>query len=54
MKPVLVAMTLAAAISVYWVMDELDCWFNPGTDTCVECVDDCLDPADVTGELIKQ
>jgi hypothetical protein len=25
--------------------DEIDCWFNPGTDTCVQCIDDCLEPA---------
>ena len=30
--------------------DEIDCWFNPGTDTCVECVDDCIEPETTTKE----
>lgn len=25
--------------------DEIDCWFNPGTDWCVGCVE-CLEPSD--------
>lgn len=24
--------------------DEIDCWFSPGTDTCVGCGNDCLEP----------
>lgn len=45
MKPVIIAMTLALALSAYWITEELDCLlFSSGTDTCVECIDDCLDP----------
>ena len=24
--------------------DEIDCWLSPGTDACVQCIDDCLEP----------
>ncbi len=24
--------------------DEIDCWINPGTDLCLGCTDDCLEP----------
>lgn len=45
MKPIIIAMTLAAALSAYWITEELDCLlFSAGTDTCVQCEDDCLDP----------
>lgn len=23
---------------------EIDCWLSPGTDICVGCTDDCLEP----------
>ena len=45
MTPVLLAMTLAAALSIHWVADQWDCLFvSAGTDTCVGCTDDCLEP----------
>lgn len=44
MKPVIFAMTLATALAAYWILEEFDCLMNPGTDTCVECTDDCLEP----------
>lgn len=44
MKPILFAMTLAAALSIYWIMDWWECIVNPGTDSCVGCTDDCLEP----------
>jgi hypothetical protein len=43
MQPIIIAMSLALALSVYWVYDNIDCLFDSGTDTCVECVDDCMD-----------
>ena len=24
--------------------DDIDCWLNPGTDYCLGCLDDCMDP----------
>lgn len=44
MKPIIIAMSLALALSAYWITEELDCLlFSAGTDTCVQCEDDCLD-----------
>ena len=43
MKPIMLAMSLAAALSAYWIMEELDCvLFSAGTDTCASCEDDYL------------
>lgn len=44
MKPVMIAMTLATALAVMWIVEELECLLDPGTDTCVECTEDCLEP----------
>jgi hypothetical protein len=44
MKPVILAMSLALALSVCWLYEHAECLLEPGTDTCVECVDDCLEP----------
>ncbi|MDH5667844.1 MAG: hypothetical protein OEY86_07535 [Nitrospira sp.] len=45
MKPVILAMTLAAALAVNWIYENVDCLlFSAGTDTCVGCTDDCLEP----------
>lgn len=44
MSPVIAAMSLALALSVYWVYDNAGCWLEPGTDACVGCVEDCLEP----------
>lgn len=45
MKPIIIAMTLAAAIAAHWIQDNYDCLFvSYGTDTCVGCTDDCLEP----------
>ncbi len=43
MKPIIIAMSLAAALAAYAILDSYECWVNAGTDTCVECTDDCLD-----------
>lgn len=43
MKPIIIAMTLAAALAAYAILDSYECWVNAGTDLCVECTDDCLD-----------
>lgn len=43
MYTTIIAMTIAAAVAVYWVEDNLACWFEAGTDSCVGCTDDCLD-----------
>lgn len=47
MKPVIFAMTLASALAAYWIIEEFDCLIYPGTDACVECADDCLEPLTV-------
>lgn len=44
MKPIIIAMSLALALAAYWIEEELPCLFDAGTDTCVQCEDDCLDP----------
>lgn len=47
MKPVILAMTLAAALAAQWIVDTYDCLFgSAGTDYCLECGDECLEPAD--------
>lgn len=43
MKPIIIAMTLAAALAAYWIEEQVPCLFNDGTDLCL-CVDDCMDP----------
>ncbi len=43
MKLTLIAMTIAAALTVYWIEEYAECLLNPGTDECTECTDDCLD-----------
>lgn len=45
MKPVIVAMTLALALTAYWIVEYAECFIDPGTDSCTGCTDDCLDPA---------
>ena len=54
LTPIVVAMALASALSIFWIAEQLDCLLEPGTDTCVGCVDDCLDPADELGEPIAE
>lgn len=44
MKPIIIAMSLAAALAAYAIIDSYECWVNAGNDTCVECTDDCLSP----------
>lgn len=44
MNAVTIAMALAAALAVYTAVEYFDCALYPGTDTCVECTNDCLDP----------
>lgn len=44
MKLTIIAMTLAAALAAYWIEEYLPCFFDAGTDSCVDCTDDCLDP----------
>ena len=45
MTPVILAMTLAAAMAAQWITENFDClFFSAGTDTCVGCTDDCLEP----------
>ncbi len=43
MKVTIIAMTIAAALAVYWIEDNASCLWNDGTDSCVECADDCLE-----------
>ena len=43
MTPVIAAMSLALALSVYWIYDNAECLLEPGTDACVACIDDCLE-----------
>lgn len=52
--PILLAMTLASALSILWISEQIDCLLNPGTDTCVGCVNDCMDSADEVGEPITE
>lgn len=47
MKPVILAMTMAAALAAYWITEEADCLLTPETDACL-CVDDCLSPGGET------
>lgn len=45
MTPVILAMTLAAALAAHWIVDVYDCLFvSPGTDYCLDCGEDCLEP----------
>ena len=45
MKLLIVATTVALAISAYWITEELECLiWSAGTDTCVHCTDDYLEP----------
>lgn len=44
MKPVIIAMTLAAALAALWIEEQIPCLFDDGTDLCVGCTDDCLEP----------
>lgn len=44
MKPIIVAMTVALALAAYWIEEEFPCFFEAGTDACVGCEEDCLDP----------
>ena len=43
MSPVIAAMSLALALSVYWIYDNAECLLEPGTDSCVECGEECLE-----------
>lgn len=45
MQPIILAMSLALGISAYWIYDNLECLLEPGTDYCVGCTTDCLEPA---------
>lgn len=36
MKPVIVAMTLALALTAYWIVEYAECFIDPGTDSCHE------------------
>lgn len=44
MQPVIIAMTLAAALAAYWINEELECLLEPGTDYCLQCGEECLEP----------
>lgn len=46
MNPVIIAMTVALALTAYAIVDSYECFLEAGTDTCVGCTDDCLDPTE--------
>lgn len=56
MKTLIIAASLALGLLVYesanlFILEQdseaWDCFLYPGTDTCVGCIDDCLEPEEV-------
>lgn len=41
---VVVGILITGILIVLAYRDEIDCWLSPGTDICVGCTDDCLEP----------
>lgn len=46
MNPIIFALALALGLATLSFHESIECWLEPGTDSCVGCTDDCLEMED--------